>query len=199
MIRLGLDFDNTLITYDEIFYKVAYERNLIPKNFVHQKKAIRDFLRKNNIENEFTLLQAEVYGKRIVEAKPSMGVLDALLQLKSKIDVQFYIVSHKTNFPINGPKYNLHDSAMKWLHKNKFLCKDGLNISEKNIFFEKTKLEKIKRIKYLNCSYYIDDLPEILEMIDHTCIKIIYNPFRNKFLNKQFVNLISWNDLSKIF
>ena len=78
-MRLGLDFDNTLITYDEIFYKVAYERNLIPKNFIHQKKAIRDYLRKNNIENQFTLLQAEVYGKRIIEAKPSISQWSSLI------------------------------------------------------------------------------------------------------------------------
>ena len=26
MIRLGLDFDNTLITYDQLFYKVALEK-----------------------------------------------------------------------------------------------------------------------------------------------------------------------------
>ena len=32
MINLGLDFDNTLIDYDEVFYEIASEKNLIPKN-----------------------------------------------------------------------------------------------------------------------------------------------------------------------
>ena len=30
MIKLGLDFDNTLITYDSLFKKAAVEKNLIP-------------------------------------------------------------------------------------------------------------------------------------------------------------------------
>ena len=69
MIKLGLDFDNTLITYDEIFYKIALERNLIDENFAPQKNLIRDFLIQQNMEDEFTLLQAEVYGRRIFRSK----------------------------------------------------------------------------------------------------------------------------------
>ena len=36
MIKLGLDFDNTLIDYDEVFYEIAL-KNLIPKNIVRLK------------------------------------------------------------------------------------------------------------------------------------------------------------------
>ena len=31
MKTIGLDFDNTLVIYDELFYKLAIERDLIPK------------------------------------------------------------------------------------------------------------------------------------------------------------------------
>ena len=82
MIKLGLDFDNTLITYDAIFYKIALERNLIKKNLAKQKILIRDFLRKKNLEDQFTLIQAEVYGRRIVEAKPAENLIENLLILK---------------------------------------------------------------------------------------------------------------------
>ena len=82
MIKLGLDFDNTIITYDEIFYKIALERNLIGDDLAHQKNVIRDFLRKNDLEDQFTLLQAEVYGNRILEAKPAENLFENLLTLK---------------------------------------------------------------------------------------------------------------------
>ena len=40
MKKLGIDFDNTIVIYDELFYKVALERNLIPINFSKNKLKI---------------------------------------------------------------------------------------------------------------------------------------------------------------
>ena len=50
MIRLGLDFDNTIIFYDNIFYKIALEKKIIPEKFPAQKKKIRDYLINNDSE-----------------------------------------------------------------------------------------------------------------------------------------------------
>ena len=65
MIKLGLDFDNTLIDYDEVFYEIACEKNLIPKNIGKTKVKVRKFLKDNGEEELFTLLQGEVYGSKI--------------------------------------------------------------------------------------------------------------------------------------
>ena len=35
---LGLDFDNTLVTYDKLFYNAALERSLIPENLDKNKR-----------------------------------------------------------------------------------------------------------------------------------------------------------------
>ena len=147
MIKLGLDFDNTLITYDEIFYKIARERNLIGKDLAPQKNVIRDFLRKNDLEDQFTLLQAEVYGKRIIEAEPAENLVENLLNLKQLKNIEFFIISHKTKKPIKGPAYDMHKAAKNWLYENKFFESKGLNFKKENIFFEETKLSKIKRIQ----------------------------------------------------
>ena len=56
--------------------------------------------------------------------------------------------------------------------KNKFFSTNGLSLSKNDIFFEFTKEAKVKRIKSLGCSHFIDDLPEILEMIDSNINKI---------------------------
>ena len=199
MIKLGLDFDNTLISYDEIFYKVALERNLISENCPHEKKIIRDLLIKQNKEKQFTLLQGEVYGNRILEARPADGVIKALLNLKNAINVDLYIISHKTKFPIKGPKYDLHDAAMRWLDRNGFFDFSGPNLKKENVYMEENKINKINRIDQLCCTHYIDDLPEILEMINSKCIKIFYNPFNYLHKDKNWVNLNKWKDLDKIF
>ena len=74
MKKIGLDFDNTIVSYDNLFHKIAAEQKLIPRNFPQSKLLIRDYLRKKNKDELFTLIQAEVYGKRILEASPSPNV-----------------------------------------------------------------------------------------------------------------------------
>ena len=196
MIRLGLDFDNTIIYYDNIFHKIALEKELIPEEFPAQKTKIRDFLIRHNLEEQFTRIQAEVYGKRILEAKPSEGLIKNLMKLKDK-NIEIYIISHKTIYPYKGPKYNLHDAAEEWLNKNSFFDKSKLGFSRKNIFYELTKVDKITRIKTLRCTHFIDDLPDILSMINWECTKILYDP-KNINQENKFNILTNWDHLESI-
>ena len=62
MTLIGLDFDNTLVCYDKLFHKTALERGLIDKSIPRNKIAIRDYLRSKDKDEEFTLLQGEIYG-----------------------------------------------------------------------------------------------------------------------------------------
>ena len=57
MKTIGIDFDNTLVIYDELFYKLAIERDLIPKNLSKNKIIIRNYLRAINKDEQFTNLQ----------------------------------------------------------------------------------------------------------------------------------------------
>ena len=85
---LGLDFDNTLVEYDNLFHRIAMERKLIGKNIPANKKLIREYLRSKGKEEEFTLLQGEIYGNRILEAEPSPGMLNTLKRLnKCQINI----------------------------------------------------------------------------------------------------------------
>ena len=52
--------------------------------FFHQVNKVIDFLIQQNKEDEFTLLQAEVYGRRILEAKPSDNLVETSLWLFEK-------------------------------------------------------------------------------------------------------------------
>ena len=192
---VGIDFDNTIIKYDNLFYKLCLEKKLIPKYLANQKNIIRDFLRDKNKENEWTIIQGEVYGERIEEASAYPGMIDAITKLKS-MDIPVKIISHKTKYPYKGPKRNLHEAALKWMTKNNFF--DGkLNFEEKDIFFESTKEQKVERISSLGCTHYIDDLPEILEMIPSSIIRINFSPSQ-KISNHNFKLMTKWSQLLQI-
>ena len=196
MTKIGIDFDNTIVFYDDLFHKIATEEKLIPSNFPSSKLLIRDYLRKKNKEEFFTLLQAEVYGKRILEASPAPNVD---LAIKKIIDNGFdvSIISHKSLNPYKGPKYNLHEAAMSWLEKNKFFEEKKVGLSEKNVFFNLTKEEKVNKIEAIGCDYFIDDLPEILSLIQKRTTKILYSP-NNNFNQNDYIILKKWDDLIKI-
>ena len=197
MIRLGVDFDNTLITYDSLFKKTALERDLIPIDFPENKTLIRNYLCRNNKAELFTLLQGEIYGSKIFEACQADGMFDVLRDAQNN-DVELFIVSHKTKKPYLGPKYDLHKSAVNWLQKNRFFDKSGINMPRKNVYFEDTKENKIKRIETLGCSYFIDDLPEILNMISSKIKKILYKPLDKKSIKNNFICMDHWSELKKI-
>ena len=191
---LGLDFDNTIVQYDRLFHQVATERSLIPVTIEENKLAIREYLRITGREEEFTLIQAEVYGKRIIEAKASVGVLEALKKLEER-GVKMTIVSHKTKFPYAGPQYNLREAAINWLEENKFFSESGLNWKKNQVYFEDSKKAKIRRIEELRVSYYIDDLPEILLLLPSSIKKILYAPKGSRENQSQFIQMKHWDEL----
>ena len=193
MIKIGIDFDNTIVLYDDLFYKIALEKNLIPANFPNSKLLIRDYLRKNNKDEIFTLMQGEVYGKRILEASPAPNILLSLKQLIKK-GYEVNIISHKSLNPYKGPKYNLHKAAISWLEENNFFNEKTIGISKKRVFFNLTKEDKIKKIESIDCDYFIDDLPEVLNLIKGKTKKILYDP-NNIHKDKNYFKLSRWENL----
>ena len=160
-------------------------------NIEETKLAVRQYMNSNNMAEQFTILQGEVYGKRILEAKPAKNVISNLELLK-QYGIKFVIVSHKTMYPYKGPKYNLQEAAMSWINSNGLL-EERIGLDPKDIYFEETKEGKIQKIKDLNCTHFIDDLPEILDMIDSDLIKIQYDP--NNSSTSKYIKMNDWNKL----
>ena len=193
---IGLDFDNTLVIYDELFAKVAREKGVTSDEALKNKRSIRDYLRSVDKEELFTEIQGEVYGKRIIEARAANNMIDTLIELKKR-GIRLTIVSHKTKTPYKGPKYNLHASAWGWIKEN-LKDQDGMQlIGEKDVYFEETKEKKISRIKECKCTHFIDDLPEILEMIDDKVVKILYSS-DNKPEGNGIKVMSNWTQLKRI-
>ncbi len=194
---LGLDFDNTIISYDKLFHKVALERKLLPGSFPADKNEIRNFLYRLNMKDEWTRMQGEVYGNRINEAKPFDGILETLQTLKDS-SIRMCIVSHKTRTPYLGPNYDLHQAAREWMTEQGFFDKKGLSWEEDDIFFKPTKEAKVSQIVSLGCTYYIDDLPEILQMLPGKITKILFSQKDNTENQNDWLVLRSWKDLPRL-
>lgn len=159
-MRIGFDFDNTIVSYDALFYKVAWEQGVIDASVPANKLAVRDFLRAANKEPIWTEMQGHVYGARMNEAAAYPNVIAAIKRMK-KAGHTLAIMSHKTRYPYLGTQYDLHAAAREWIGRY-LRDEDDALISDEQIFFELTKEEKLERIKSFGCDIFIDDLPEIL-------------------------------------
>lgn len=197
MIYLGLDFDNTLISYDTLFKKIALDKGLISNKIQASKKAVRDYLRGINQEDLWTKLQGEVYGNHILEAIPYSGMKQSL-QILSNSDIPLCIISHKTRTPYLGESYDLHAAARSWLEAFGMHSPSGPNISREKTFFEETKEKKYERIIAEGCTHYVDDLPEILEMLPRNIVKIHFSPQGEIAKNSQWLVMQHWKDLPNL-
>ncbi len=193
-MRLGLDFDNTLVSYDALFHKVAREGGWIPADLPASKVRVRDHLRQIGREDVWTEMQGYVYGARMGEALPYAGVLDFLRWARAA-GLTSFIVSHKTRHPYLGPKYDLHEAARKWV-SGTLSDADGPLVDPERVYFEQTKQDKIARIAQVGCTVFIDDLPEILEASDFPAgtEPVLFDPEDNHPTSRS-TRARDWNEL----
>jgi len=199
-MKIGIDFDNTIVNYDFIFHKVARERNLIPHELQATKQEVKYYIKRNDRHDEWTEIQGYVYGARMDEATPYAGVI-SFFQFARERGYQVIIISHKTRHPFLGPRYNLHEAARAWIKSN-IRHGDKQLITMDSVFFELTKADKIARITFLGCDYFIDDLPEILdnEEFPETTIPVLFDPDgSNQVSNPKVSVRKSWNDIQEFF
>lgn len=193
---IGLDFDNTIVSYDDLFHKVGIEKGLISSNLPANKVTIRDHLREKGQESAWTEMQGYVYGARLGEAISYPGVIQ-FFRWAMNAGHQIKIISHKTLFPFAGPRYNLHSAARSWITQHLVDAGSPL-IKQEDAFFEQTKHEKIKKIKALSCDIFLDDLPEILlaENFPKNVRRFLFDPEKN-YLIQSYPSLIvtnSWDE-----
>ncbi len=163
-MRIGFDFDNTIVSYDALFHKVALEQGVIDQTVPINKLSVRDHLRATGREPVWTEMQGYVYGARMNEAQCYPDVLNVMRRMK-QAGHTLIIVSHKTKQPYLGTQYNLHEAARGWIEKH-LRDETGRVIPTDHVFFEVTKEAKLARIKQQQCDIFIDDLPEILLAAD---------------------------------
>lgn len=195
-MRLGVDFDNTLVCYDGVFHAAAVERGLIPAaESPLTKEQLRDRLRAENREDDWTRLQGFVYGPAMVQAKPFPGALEFLRACRER-SIPICVISHRTAKPFLGPAYDLLASAQEWLALNGFFEKAGL--PHEHAHFELTKQAKLDRIRAEGCTHFIDDLPELLgeTAFPSGVEKILFDPNRSHAADPRWHRAESWHEVA---
>jgi methionine salvage enolase-phosphatase E1 len=196
---IGIDFDNTIVCYDDIFHRAAVDQGLISKNVGVSKGSVRDYLRASGKEDAWTALQGMVYGDYIKYAPPFPGAMEFLRKC-NRLGIKTYIISHKTEYPFLGITCNLHDAAHLWLENNGFYDQKKVGMNREQVYFELTKEEKLQRIAKAGCSHFIDDLPEFLEepQFPAGVTRILFDPNRHYPVNGDYLHAISWKKVEKI-
>jgi hypothetical protein len=159
-IKLGLDFDNTIVSYDIAIAVLAEELFDLPAEVPRTKLGVRDYLRGTEREAEWTAFQGELYGPGMQHAQPFDGAIETMLQLAAS-GHEMVIVSHRSRRPYGGQPHDLHAAARTWVAER--LQSVGLFAdNDKSVNFLETRSEKIARIAELGCIAFLDDLPEVL-------------------------------------
>ncbi len=164
-LRIGIDFDNTIVDYDRVFHAAAVEAGWIGDgDFPTEmsKRQLRDTIRSlPDGETKWQTLQARVYGPMMREARFTPGA-EAFFRRCKDEGADVFVVSHKTKYAtLDQEGVNLREAASAWMAKQGLYEEDRYGIPKQHVFFEATRDAKVRRISELGCTHFIDDLVEV--------------------------------------
>ena len=150
---IGVDFDNTLISYDSVFHGLALEAGLIGPGDPAGKQAARAAARRSpGGDLAWQALQGQAYGPRIHEAEPAPGA-KAFLAGCLAAGLRVLVISHKTLYATVDPSRTpMRQAALDWLAAQGF--------PPLEVRFGATRQEKLAHIRDAGCTHFIDDLAE---------------------------------------
>ena len=157
-MRVGLDFDNTLIDYDTVFTSEGIRHGLTAAG----KDGVKAAAIAAGGERLWMTIQGQAYGRGIAGASLVPGVADFLAAAKSS-KVTLFIVSHKTEFGHHDTTHtNLRMAAREWMRAAGFFDSAGFGLAEERVHFESTLDAKVARIAALDLAFFVDDLAKVL-------------------------------------
>ena len=198
-MNIGIDFDNTIASYDKLFHEVALDEDYIDRSWDGSGKTkLRNYLRSQpDGEKTWMKLQGLVYGKYMHCAEMMPGVANFILSCKLR-NHKVFIVSHKTEYGhYDLERIPLRKEALKWMKSNRFFDPEYFGIDKKNVFFAETREEKVEKIAHLKCNWFIDDLPDVFKEnhFPSKTKKILFGFSDPELLNDTVV-LGSWRNIS---
>jgi hypothetical protein len=159
-MRIGIDFDNTIADYDDVFPVAARGVGLLRQDFAGGKQAVKTALLETaDGEQKWMRLQGKVYGAFMAHARVIDG-FDEFVVRGAKAGAEIFIISHKTEYGhFDEERVNLRDAATRWMVAHGFF--DRLGLTRDRVFFETTRDDKIARIKDMACEHFVDDLEAV--------------------------------------
>ena len=158
-LSIGVDFDNTIADYDDVFPAVAAGMGLLPDGFSGGKAAVRASLWQQPGGSErWQRLQGQVYGRYMGLARLFDGVAGFLAQA-GRAGAAVFIVSHKSRRGHSDESgTDLREAAVEWMNSKGLFA----HIPRERVYFEDDREMKVARIASLDLDVFIDDLPEVL-------------------------------------
>jgi hypothetical protein len=198
-VAYGVDLDNTIVCYDQLFHRAAVEQGLIPRSVPARKEEVRSYLEQGGRGDAWTELQGCVYGLHWPAAAVFPGALDFFRRC-ARVGQPVYIISHKTRYPALGPSYDLHQSAHAWLEAQGFYDPQDIGLSREQVYFEPTQQAKVDRIAQVGCSLFIDDLPEVLThpRLPAQVRRILFDPHGRYAKDERFHHAASWAEIEQL-
>jgi hypothetical protein len=202
MTTIGIDFDNTIVSYDDLMYRAAVDRGLLDGGAERSKRAVRDRIRRlPDGEIEWQKLQALAYGPGMRQARLTEGAGEFLVRCRAA-GLAVFIVSHKTEYAAcDETRTNLRTAALDWMDAHGLFGPEGPGLSRHRVFFESTRAEKIARIRDIGCSHFIDDLEEVLldPAFPTHVHKLLYAPHGTSVSARAMCVMQSWHSLCNYF
>jgi hypothetical protein len=201
MLRIGIDLDNTIADYDEIFFDIAKKMEYVEAEGFLGKSDVKGLiLRSSEGDLKWQKLQGQVYGRWMHKAKLFPGFL-TFLWISIARGKNVYIISHKSMYGhFDVDRIPLRDRAYSWIKNWLFDTNlpDYFRLNE-NIFFEETRKQKVERINSIGCDVFIDDLNEVfLEPgFPAETQKILFNKVVPQPHIFEGVKFNSWTEITK--
>jgi hypothetical protein len=196
-MRIGVDFDNTIADYDDVFVDAARQEGLFASGFAGGKAALREALRAEaGGEERWMRLQGQVYGALMSSARLIDGFTDFLDKCRAA-GIAVYVISHKTEYGhFDTTRVRLRDAARRWMTEQGLFDRHGL--PQDRVYFEGTRAEKIARIEKVGCTHFIDDLEEVfLESSFPSAVKgYLLSRGKGATPKGPFVACRSWHEIS---
>ena len=110
ILRIGLDFDNTIANYDQAFPDVA--RILGYQTKATNKRDLKvELIASAEGETAWQRVQGLTYGRHIDQASLYPGVLEFIVRARAR-NCEVFIISHKTQFGhFDDTRTSLRDAA----------------------------------------------------------------------------------------
>ena len=161
---VGLDLDNTIICYDNLFLKLLREQAWCKEQPDGKQELKNVVVALEDGQQKWEFLQWQAYGPRCSEASLSPGFIDFMAQGQQK-NIKFCVISHKTVFAKQDLQkiHPLREIAMQTLEKWGLFCVPGLPLTKNDIHFADHRDEKLTMINKMACDVFVDDLYEVLD------------------------------------
>lgn len=203
-MRIGLDFDNTIVCYEEAIEVLANRLFDLPPEVIRTKVGLRNFLRTSGREHEWTAFQGELYGPGMSIAKPFFGAIDTMHQLKAN-GHDLVIVSHRSLRPYAGKPHDLHAAALCWVSRQLhpaglFLPKSHQYATSDSVHFLESQDQKLAKIAELRCDVFVDDLPEVLSSpyFPDSTIGILFDSAGSFSDDIKHLSILTWDQLPRL-